>query len=185
MKKIALLLICFLTAAQADNALPIGTHDLDGKTLTVFAHPVPLRAGPVQFAIMITDKATGQPDLRWKATGSLLPTSDATGQADWVPPCCRMKTPTGADGSIGLQFSDGSTGNALMRGSTATIPKSGHWMLNLDLELPDGPDGAVFRIAIGEPPAPLTRYWPWFASLPVAALAYLGSRKREPANATP
>jgi hypothetical protein len=182
------MLAVLVSPALADNAVPLGTRDLkNGKTLTVFAHPAPLRAGPVQFGVMLTDNATGKPDLNWTATGAIKPSTGeafASGSAEWVPPCCRMSIQTLADGSVPLQFTGDSAGNALMRGASATLSKSGEWVIDLNLKNADGTStNETLAITVGAPAAPVTRYWPLFAIIPAAILVFLFSRK--PASEIP
>ncbi|HEY5895004.1 MAG TPA: hypothetical protein VIT91_17430 [Chthoniobacterales bacterium] len=180
--RITFLVLTLVIFVRADNAVPLGTREVDGKTLTIFAHPAPLRAGPVQLGVMLTDSKTGKPDLNWTATGSIKPAVGGTpsgGGAEWIPPCCRMTVHTLADGSVPLQFTDSSAGNALMRGASATLSKSGTWIIDLELKRPDGVmTRESLGITVGPPAAPVTQFWPLFAIIPVAVFAFVFSRKQ-------
>lgn len=179
--RIIFALLAFALLVRADNAVPLGTRDLGGKTLTVFAHPAPLRAGPVQLGVMVTDNNTGKPDLNWTATGSIKPAmGDApTGSsAEWIPPCCRMTVHTLADGSVPLQFTGNSAGNALMRGASVTLSKSGGWIIDIEINTAEGVVAKeTLAITVGPPAAPVTQFWPLFALLPVAVIVFVFSRK--------
>lgn len=181
--RIVFLLLILGALVHADNAVPLGTRELGGKVLTIFAHPAPLRAGPVQLGVMLTDSKTGKPDLSWTATGSIKPSVGETradgGKAEWMPPCCRMTVHTLADGSAPLQFTDSLAGNALMRGTSVTLSKSGGWIIDLELK---NADGLLMKeslaITVGSPAAPITQFWPLFAIIPAAVFAFVFSRKR-------
>jgi hypothetical protein len=159
---------------RADNAIPIAARPCGDRILTLFAHPAPLRAGPVELSLMITDQASGRPVLDWKATAVVQPLALTRDAPAWVPPCCQMS----ANSERSVPFTRNRSANAFLRTAAVVIATPGKWMLHLDLNLPDGETRhEPFEIAVGNPAAPFRRYWPWFAGIPIAIIGYALTQK--------
>lgn len=159
---------------RADNAVPIAEHQSGSRILTLFAHPAPLRAGPVDVALMMTDRGSGRPLLDWSATAVLRPLALASEQPSWVPPCCRMAV--GSDKAV--PFTSARSANAFLRNASLVIATPGTWALDLEVKLAKGKTiREPFEITIGNPPAPLSRYWLWIAALPLGIIGYVLTQK--------
>lgn len=159
-----LLLSAWLTIqAVADGGRIIESVDLGDAHATVMATPWPLRAGPADIGLFLQDK-DGKPvmdasvRMEWSAEGP---------GEEWVPPCCRMKSPAG---SVTASRDHGQ--NRLIHSATLTIPGSGKGILRVTVEHA-GTTETINVPAVAEPPAPpALAYLPWLAMTPLAIGAY-------------
>ena len=76
---------------QADGGVIVLKQEQGAYVVTVFAEPVPLRAGPVDLSVLVQDKETLAPVLDADVSVKLLHVGKE-GDPDWVPPCCRMES---------------------------------------------------------------------------------------------
>ncbi len=121
--------------------------------IAVFTSPTPLRAGPVDFSVLVQDAATGAwtPDahvtVRLKANGS--------GQA--------LECPASAEAAT----------NKLYRAAVFILPTPGRWDVEVMVEGPRGPASVRFAVDAADPPPPWLDLWLWFA-WPAVAVALFG-----------
>jgi len=163
-----LLLLALSDWAHADGGVVL-LRASDGEiTATLFASPSPLRAGPADFSVLLTD-AEDQPLLDREVAVRLR--EPAEPGESLVPACCRIEAPP-SDQRLTAQLGVG--GNGLLYEARTRLPKSGEW--SLEIRWTDGGDGPGGQVAgvfeVGGPSPPLAAYWPWFL-LPVGGAGFL------------
>lgn len=121
--------------------------------IAVFTSPTPLRAGPVDFSVLVQDAATGAWTPAVQVTVRL--TSRRSGQ--------KMEFPASAEAAT----------NKLYRAAVFRLPEAGSWDVEVAMEGPNGPASVHFEADVAEPPPPWQDYWPWFA-WPALAVALFG-----------
>jgi len=161
-------LLAFLLAATAcfaDGGAVLERKNLGDIDVTVFASPSPLRAGPVDFSVLVQDAKSGEPVL--DAGVEMVWSSAVKGSPDWMPPCCSMemkdRVPAGLAHSKNKMLYSAivpvkSAGDSLLR---VTVQRNGT-TATMDCELKAGP-----------PEAPMLAYWPFLAFPPVAVAGFI------------
>jgi hypothetical protein len=157
------------------GAIGIQTAHGDGGTVRVssivgpyrisaFTSPTPLRAGPVDFSVMVQDAAHGEPihDL----SVALTVTS-----AD-EPPCVMQ-----------LEATRAAATNKLMRSAKFDLPRSGRWRVDIAVDGPGGAARSSFDFVADDPLPQWEGIWLWivFPVLPIAlyTLAEIRRRRRD------
>ena len=161
------ILAAFLGHAHADGGTVIGQGRGEGMLVTVFAQPFPLRAGPVDFSILVQDEATRQPVLNATAGLRLKKLSAPTPESAWTSPLCTMPGP---DGRIPLTRS--AANNKILYAAMPAVPEPGRWELSFDVI--DGNRRATFSLKAdaASPLGPWVAWWPALATLPAAIALY-------------
>lgn len=166
--------------AKADNAVPIASQQMGDQTAVIFAHPIPLRAGPVRLEVFLIQTETGEPLLDSAFSGSLIPVALDASAAVWIPPCCRMESGTAGDDGIILNFANTDSGNRLLKGANLVIQEPGDWLLELDVMVDQNDLGRVqIPLPILEPLPPLQSHWPWLIPIPLAIGAFVFSQRKK------
>jgi len=165
---ISLLFWCVtMVAAFADGGLVIARAAANGESIVIFASPVPLRAGPVDFSVLITDEKGA---ARTEGMVRLEIEAPAEAGEELLPPCCRIEPPASFQS---LAMLPGAGGNQLLYESRARLPGSGEWNARLIRTTSDGKTVETrFQFAVNPPAHGLATAWP-VVFLPVAALAFL------------
>jgi hypothetical protein len=147
--------------ACGDGGAILLSEKSGGYSITVFAAPAPLRAGPVDISVLVQDASSGQP----------LPQTQVT---------VRMTKP-------GLPAHDfpathQAATNKLLHAAQFGLPEPGHWHLEVDVE------GGLGSSLVGgelQAAAPLPRWlelWPWIGwpalAVAIFALHQALSRRR-------
>jgi len=156
-------LLLTIAACLADGGVVIGRQTINGLDLTVFASPVPLRAGPVDVSVLVQDVKNGKAlldatvNVSWSAVGS--------SSADWLPPCCSMTTNLDK-----IPATRGHSQNKLLYSAIVPIRSSG--ASELVIRASSGGREALLScdIVSAPPRAPALAYWP-FLVLPPFAIA--------------
>jgi len=154
-------LFSVLGRCWADGGAIIAKETVNGLTLTVFASPAPLRAGPADISVLVQD-AKGQAVL--DATVSLgWTSSNPTATTDWLPPCCSMSTLLGQTPALRTHSQ-----NKLLYGAILPIRNAGPSEISVTVQTPQSNAGLTIPITAAPPRAPLVAYWPLLAFPPVA-----------------
>lgn len=160
---LAVLLLLAAGWARADGGVPIARHTVEGWDLTVFASPVPLRAGPVDVSVLVQDAKTGSAVLDasvfvgWQSDGP-------PGNSDWLPLCCSMDTLQGKIPALRTHSQ-----NKLLYGAWIPVRTEGPSRLTVDVATPGRSAALTIEIDARPPRAPLAAYWPLLAFPPAAA----------------
>ncbi|WOO41685.1 hypothetical protein [Rubellicoccus peritrichatus] len=150
------------------------------QSIVIFAHPIPLRAGPIRLEAFLIETENGSPILDNTLVGSLIPVALDDSAAAWIPPCCRMEDGVAGEDGITLEFAKTDSGNQLLQGANIVIQEPGEWLLELDVNANQSDLGRVqIPLTILEPLPPLQSHWPWLIPLPLAIGAFIFSQRRK------
>ncbi len=142
---------------------------LEGRRITAFTSPSPLRAGNVDVSVLVQDAATGalQDDLA--ATVKAFPIG-----SDLAP--------------IEVLAAHEAATNKLLRSARFELPSAGRWRMEVVISDRGNKSCAAFDVVAAEPLPPWDALWMWIASpvIPIA-LYTLGEvrRQRRRANRSP
>jgi len=161
-------LVLLLTSAallRADGGMVILRERGDQGEAVLFVAPNPLRAGPADFSVLLTD-AEGQPRLAEEVRIALREPTESGESV--TPACCRIESPPPMQDLTGEL---GVGGNKLLYEARTRLPKSGTWEVTVTWQNPDGkPAFMSGTFEVGPPPRVLAAYWPWFLIPLVGAL---------------
>lgn len=162
---LTLLASAFLAAVscRGDGGAIIARQSVNGLDLTVFASPVPLRAGPVDVSVLVQqgDKAIldAAVEVAWKA--------GSTSSPEWLPPCCKMDFHAEKIPALRAHSNNRFLYSAIVPMKSA------------------GPSELVIRVSQGEREAalscdievrrstpPVLAFWPWLVLPPVAIAGF-------------
>ena len=137
---------CFLCSSsrlRADGGT-VRVHEQAGAyRVTVFTSPTPLRAGPVDFTVLVQDAATGECVPQARATLRL--TARKTGAF--------LEQPATAEAAT----------NKLCLAAVFQLPESGWWDVDVAIEGAQGPARLRFGVQADEALPRWQELWPWFA----------------------
>jgi len=167
---LGLLLVLFLNSpAWADGGWVCLKTTKEPYKITVFANPAPLRAGPVDFTVLLQDSKTGLPVTDAEVNLSFSPTFplEATQDGQWLPPCCRLEANT-LEGKAKL----GGGGNGLLYETRTSLTHPGEWQVNVSILRKGQTVLAGGTIEIEKAAAPWFVYWP-FLVLPFLGIVFM------------
>lgn len=147
--------------AWADGGVVIAQKEFQNFSVTVFASPVPLRAGPADIAVLVQDAKTKKPitdaavDIAWSTNGE--------GKADWLPPCCSMGTGEGWQ-----RASAAHSKNKLLSGVILPIKSEGASQFSIRVTRPESKEEFDVPVEALKPVPPAQAYWPLLAFPPIA-----------------
>ncbi len=119
--------------------------------ITLFTAPTPLRAGPVDFSILIQNRETKEPLLDASVRLSLR---DATGMTVSAEPTREQAK------------------NKLLYAATMNMPESGPWKVQVDVTRGSDSASAGGEIIVLPSRSPLLSYWEYFLIPPVAIILF-------------
>ncbi|GIW83267.1 MAG: hypothetical protein KatS3mg105_5074 [Gemmatales bacterium] len=137
-------LVLFVSAipkfAVADGGRVQRSEIVDGKRITVFTSPVPLRVGDIDISVLVQDDETGQVirnvplrvELRWVSDGATTMSQ------------------------IGKRLSHEHSTNRLMQSAIIKLPYSGQWRSTIHFDLSQQPaanNSLEFQMTVHEQPA--------------------------------
>lgn len=154
-----------LAACFADGGVVLARQVVNGLDLTVFASPVPLRAGPVDVSVLVQDPESGRAILDAKVAVAWSSTSSDS--PDWMPPCCAMD-----DGRTAIPATRGHSQNQFLYSAIIPIRNAGSSELVVQLEA--GGEKALFScdVKVQPPQPPVQAYWPFLALPPFAVAGF-------------
>ncbi len=135
--------------AWADGGVPLLRAEAEGLALTVFASPSPIRAGPLDLSVMVQESQDRRPILDAKVGLRLLP--GAGGRPIEVSPTRAWAT------------------NRLFYAVPVDLPKSGRWIIEVDVEHGSRRASARGEFVASEGLPPLLEIWPYWI-LPILAV---------------
>jgi hypothetical protein len=156
---LALLLALAPATVVADGGRVVASGAAGPFTVTVFAAPVPLRAGDADLSVLVQD-GEGRPLL--DARVDLLLRRPGDGAARRVPATRRAAT------------------NRLLYAAPVPLPDPGAWRVEVAVRRGTEAGTLAATLDVGPRRSPLAAHWPWLALPPVAiALFALGQRRRQ------
>jgi hypothetical protein len=159
----AILAFSVLAAAScaADGGAIIARQTINGLDVTVFASPVPLRAGPVDVSVLVQrgEKAIldAAVEVAWRASPS--------SSSDWLPPCCTMASD--ADRIPALRAH---SNNRFLYSAIVPMKSAGASQLEIKVSQGDREASLSCDIEVRRPLPPALVFWPWLV-FPPAAIA--------------
>ncbi len=158
-------LLCVLTQQlSADGGVVVGRHEEDSLQITVFAEPFPVRAGPVDFSVLLQN---GQDPILDADVRLSLKQTGPSGEV-YLAPCCSMQ---GANGSVAASRSH--SGNKMLFSTIMTLPGSGTWELGVVVAREGKQQSFSVPLDVRPPLKPVQSWWPFLALLPAAILLYV------------
>lgn len=134
--------------ARGDGGTLILREERGPLVVTLLAEPIPLRAGPVGFDVLVQSLATGEPLL----------------SADVL---IRLLGP-GAAGAHALEVHAQVSGNRLFRGARVSLPSPGTWRVEVLVTGPEGREAAFHApLELAAAQGPVRRYWAYIAATPL------------------
>jgi len=156
---------CFL---QADGGIPIGQSDGgEGLRVTVFAAPVPVRAGAVDVSVLVQETASGLPVSDAAAAFSLQKLSPPSPDRVRIPAWCAAPGPDGY-----IPATSAHSKNKLLRGAFLPVTESGLWELTVHVARGPAKLTLAIPLHVGPPKQPLVTWWPLIALVPLAIALY-------------
>jgi hypothetical protein len=155
------LLLLLGPSVFADGGAIIVREKVDGLEVTVFASPVPLRAGPVDVSVLVQDRAgravlDARVDLGWTTASPAV-------SPDWLPPCCSMATALGK-----MPAPRGHSQNKLLYGAILPVRSAGPSQISVTVHVSGRQASLAIPVEALPPRPPVLAYWPLLAFPPVA-----------------
>jgi len=150
---------------RADGGVPVGQRDEDGLRVTVFASPVPLRAGAAEIGVLVQEN--GLPVSDASVTLSPVKTGGPSGERVRAPAWCAVTGPGGKIPATGAH-----SGNRLLKGAFLPLTESGLWELGVEVKRGDRALAFSIPLIVGPPARPLATWWPLIALVPAAIALY-------------
>ncbi len=158
-------LLCTLAPCLGDGGVIIARQTVDGMDLTIFASPVPLRAGPVDVSVLVQDVKSGESVMDAAVAVSWSPQSSAS--EDWLPPCCSMKS-----NSDNIPATRGHSQNKFLYSAIVPVRSAGKSELVVRAIHADREAFLACDITAAPPRAPALAYWPFLALPPMAVAGF-------------
>jgi len=162
-----LLLLAGTAQLRADGGMVILRGSDEAGEAVLFVAPNPLRAGPADFSVLLTDPE-GEPRLAERVSIQLHEPKEAGETV--TPACCRIEAPPPVQDLAGAL---GVGGNRLLYEARTRLPKSGTWQVTVNWQNAEGKASSMSgTFEVGPPPRVLAAYWPWFL-IPLAGALFL------------
>ena len=156
---------CALTAAGwADGGAILQRSTVNGLDVTIFAAPSPLRAGPVDFSVLVQKAGGTDPILDAEVTMAWSAAPDAF--PAWMPPCCSMEK---SDKMTALR---GHSKNRMLYSAMVPVRSAGPSKLLVRIDWNDTTSSVPVQLIAAPPRPPALAYWPWLAFPPVMILGF-------------
>jgi len=166
---IAVLFLLTVVSVWADGGTVLTHQTVNGLDITVFAAPVPLRAGPVDVSVLV--QRSGQTRAMLDASVEVAWSSVGADSPDWLPPCCTMQ------GSARLQATQGHSQNKMLYSAIIAVRNAGPSELVVRVQQAGREALIACPITAGPPCPPWLAYWPFLAFPPVG-IALFALRER-------
>lgn len=167
---LALCVLCLLAiiapipSARADGGVILDRKVVGPYDITVFASPAPIRAGPVDFSVLVQDPATRAPyfdaevAMAWSAEADAFPA--------WLPPCCSMGTADKAEAT--RNHSE----NKMLYSAIMPVKSQGASKLLVRVTRNGETYTMTCHLNAGPPQPPVLAYWPVLAFPPLLILGF-------------
>jgi len=159
---IGFLACALIHESRADGGAVLTQEVVGPYRVTLFGSPSPLRAGPADLSVMLQDAKTGEPILD-RAVTLKIAAAASPGSEAWVPPCCSMKTTSGA-----VTATHAAAQNKLLYAANVLLPASGPHAITITVnDSSSQPSTLNSQLTIEPPAPPLTNYWAFLAFPPL------------------
>jgi len=161
------LLLTSSSLLNADGGVTIAQIDRDDLRVTVFAAPVPVRAGLLAVSFLVQEIPSNQPVGEAGISCSVRKLSLPSHESVRLPAWCSAITPGTRIPAIA-----GHSGNKLLSGAYVPIPEAGRWELSVHMAGTRGDYTATVPLDVSPPLPPFSTWWPVIALVPCAILLY-------------
>lgn len=164
---LALVFVAAPALARADGGVTLGQVEGDGLRVTVFASPVPVRAGPLDVTFLVQEIPSHQPVTDARIECSLKKLSPPSPMPVRLPAWCSAVAP----GTL-VPATSSHSKNKLLAGAYLPVPEPGRW--ELAVRATRGPAGftSSVRFDAADPEPPISKWWPLVALAPAGILFY-------------
>jgi hypothetical protein len=164
-------LVAIPLSALADGGTLVARRDTPAGTVSVFAAPAPLRAGPVDFSVLLQDREStvvldAEVDLAW------VPPAETPDGPQWLPPCCSMDKAEGW-----RRATRAHSQNKLLQSVIVPVKTRGPSQVAIRIRHRGVETVEIVNLNVGPPRAPAAAYWPWLA-FPALAIGVFCLRER-------
>src|ERR1019366_4195787 len=127
----------------------------DGRRITIFTSPTPLRAGPMDVSVLVQDVASGKPVLDLPIVVSAYPIPDP-------------------QRSISAHATTEAAINKLLHAAQLKLPESGAWRIEVIVEGAQKEPALSFDVVVAQPPPPWLdmSLWIGWPRLPLRLLPF-------------
>ncbi|MEI8387803.1 MAG: hypothetical protein WCG76_09395 [Verrucomicrobiota bacterium] len=163
-----LLLLAASALGHADGGITIGQIERDGLRVTVFAAPVPVRAGPLDVTFLVQEIPSNQPVTDARIACSARKLGPPSPNPVRLPAWCSTIAP-----GTRIPATAAHSRNKLLSGAYLPVTEAGRW--DLDIQVARGPANfsSVIPLEVAAPQTPLSTWWPLIALVPAAILLYV------------
>jgi hypothetical protein len=158
-------LFFLITSVWADGGRIVGEKTVPDIKVILFAHPSPLRAGPIDFSIFLVHVDTQKPVLDASVFLQGRKISAPTPEFAWKGPGC-------VSPGVDLQAKRGQSGNQLLYAATQVLPEPGLWEIGVRVDRCGKSIAIPFCLEIGRPAASWLVWWPLLSMIPGGILLY-------------
>ena len=170
MKKLFAIALLLPTSAllRADGGITVGQIEQDGVRVTVFAAPVPVRAGPLDVTFLVQEIPSNQPVTDAVIACTTRKLGSSSPNPVRLPAWCSAVAP-----GTRILATAAHSRNKLLSGAYVPLTEAGRW--DLDIQVTRGPESfsAVIPLNVAAPQSPLSTWWPLIALVPAAILLYV------------
>ena len=153
---------------HADGGVTLGQMDREGLRLTVFAAPVPVRAGLVDVSFLVQEIPSNLPVGDAEISCSVRKLSPPSPDPVRLPTWCSTFPP-----GTRIPATPGHSGNRLLRGAFVPVPEPGRWELTVQVARDGNEFSTTFPFDVRPPRPPLSTWWPFIALVPCAIILYI------------
>lgn len=161
------LLLTSSTLLNADGGITIAQIERDGLRVTVFAAPVPVRAGLLDVSFLVQEIPSNRPVGDAGISCSVRKLSPPSPDPVRLPAWCSTITP-----GTRILATSGHSGNKLLSGAYIPIPEAGRWELSVYVARASGDFTATVPLEVSPPLPPFSTWWPVIALVPCGILLY-------------
>lgn len=151
----------------ADGGVAVGQFENGSLSVTVFATPVPVHAGPLDVTVLVQEIPSNQPVADASIGFSLQKVSPPSPDRVRLPAWCSSSPP----GSW-IEASSAHSNNKLLSGAYLPLPESGRWQLTLRITRGATDITESLLLDVAPPQNLLALWWPLMVLVPLAVVLY-------------
>jgi len=158
---------------RADGGITVGQAERDGMRVTVFAAPVPIRAGPLDVTLLVQEIPSNRPVTDASVACSVRKLSPPSPSPFRLPAWCSTIAP----GSR-IPATPAHSRNKLLFGAYLPLTEPGRWELSIHVTRGPANFTSAFPLDVAAPQPLLSIWWPLIALVPAAILLYASRNRR-------
>ena len=169
--KTLLTIALLLTASavlRADGGITIGQIRREGLRITVFAAPVPVRAGPLDVTLLVQELPSNQPVTDAVLACSVRKLGPPSPNSVRLPAWCSSIAP-----GTRVRATFAHSRNKLLSGAYLPLTEPGRWELSIHVARGPAAFTATLPLDVAASQPPIAKWWPLIALVPAAILLYI------------